>query len=70
MEEQTWARSSAGNAPVACDAFDADGALRRAFLDRPVAGPELTVGSAGTSERLGALLGTGDTLLVFLRHLG
>jgi len=59
MEEHTRARSSAGNAPVACDAFDANGALRRTFLDR-----------AGTSERLGTLFGTGETLLVFLRHLG
>jgi len=70
MEEHTRARSSAGNAPVACDAFDANGALRRTFLDRPVAGPEPTVERAGTSERLGTLFGTGETLLVFLRHLG
>lgn len=70
MNEHEQASSSNGNAPVACDAFGADGALRSALLDGPVNGRRLTAVGAGTSARLGDVLGAGDTLLVFLRHLG
>ncbi len=48
-----------------CAAFGADGALAADLLEFPVEGRNVPPG--GT---LGAVLGAGPTLLVFLRHFG
>jgi len=70
MEERSTTASGSGATLVACDAFGPDGALSAATVELNVAGRQLTADGAGTSAPLGHVLGAGDTLLVFLRHLG
>jgi hypothetical protein len=59
-----------GAETVQCAAFGADGALARALLESPVNGRALGAGGEATAARLGDQFAAGDTLLVFLRHLG